>query len=181
MEYIFTFKYRLPASETDMDVLVERLGEAGCDDAVVGIGLPGRLAIEFTREGVSAEAAMQAALDDVRRAVPGADLIEASPDIVGLTDVAALTGVSRQNMRKLMVAHAGHFPAPMHDGSSSLWHLADLLTWLATRDGYLVDAGVLETCLAAMRVNIAKEGARLAHVLDGPEVPSLTRSASSTM
>jgi predicted DNA-binding transcriptional regulator AlpA len=163
MEYIFTLKYRLPADEVDMDALVERLGDAGCTDAIIGTGLPGRLAIEFTREAASAEVAMRSALDDVRGVIPAADLIEASPDVVGLTDVATLTGVSRQNMRKLMVAHAGDFPAPMHDGSSSLWHLADLLAWLATRQGYAVDAGVLETSAAAMRVNIAKENARLAH------------------
>jgi biotin operon repressor len=29
-------------------------------------------------------------------------LAEAAPDFVGLTDVAELTGMSRQNMRKLM-------------------------------------------------------------------------------
>lgn len=33
-----------------MDALVERLTEEGCDDAWVGVGQLGRLALEFTRE-----------------------------------------------------------------------------------------------------------------------------------
>lgn len=164
MDYVFTLKYRLPPDETDMDALVERLAEAGCDDSLIGTGLPGRIALEFTREAASAHRALQSALRDVRRAVPGVELIEASPDIVGLSDVAELIGVSRQNMRKLMLTHAGAFPAPMHDGSTSLWHLADILTWLGDRGGYDVDEGVMETCVAAMKVNVEKEQARLVGV-----------------
>ena len=49
MEYTFTLKYQLTYADRDPDALVERLGEAGCDDALVGIGQPGRLALEFTR------------------------------------------------------------------------------------------------------------------------------------
>lgn len=54
MEYLFTLKYQLADADSDLDALVERLGEAGCDDALVGMGLPGRLVLEFTREAASA-------------------------------------------------------------------------------------------------------------------------------
>src|SRR5439155_384770 len=83
---------------------IERLGAAGCDDALVGIGQPGRIALEFTREAHSAEAALVSALTDVKRAIPSARLIEAAPDFVGLTDVAEVVGMTRQNMRKLMIS-----------------------------------------------------------------------------
>ncbi|MBU5890001.1 DNA-binding protein, partial [Vibrio cholerae O1] len=76
-----------------------------------------RLALEFTREAVDADEAVRSALADVRRAAPSARLIEVAPDLVGLTDVADIVGVSRQNMRKLMLAHPGSFPAPVHEGS----------------------------------------------------------------
>ena len=89
-------KYQLTEADQDLQAVVERLGEAGCDDALVGIGQPGRLALEFTREGPSA-AAMRSALADVQRAVPSARLIEAAPDLVGLTNVAQIAGGSRQN------------------------------------------------------------------------------------
>ncbi len=162
MEYTFTLKYQLPNESGDVDALVERLGEAGCDDALVGTGQSGRLALEFVREAVSAEAAMQTALVDVRKAAPLARLIEVVPDLVGLTDVAELVGVSRQNMRKLMLMHSStDFPAPVHEGSTSIWHLADLLGWLESRAGYAIDRELLEVAQAASRVNAAKEGQRI--------------------
>jgi hypothetical protein len=60
MEYTFTLKYALPPVESDMDALVERLGAQGCTDATVGLGQPGRLALEFTRSASSAHAVLQA-------------------------------------------------------------------------------------------------------------------------
>ncbi len=51
-------------------------------------GLPGRVALSFVREADSANAAMVSALADARRAMPSATLIEAVPDLVGLTDIA---------------------------------------------------------------------------------------------
>lgn len=163
MEYIFTLKYQLARADVDMRDLVERLGENGCDDALIGTGLPGRLALEFTREADTAAAAVCSALHDVQQAVPDATLIEVSPDLVGLTDVAALVGVSRQNMRKLMLAHPGTFPAPVHDGSTSIWHLSDVLGWLQAKGGYALTAGLADVACAALEANLAKEELRLAH------------------
>lgn len=161
MEYTFTLKYQLADDDRDPEALVERLGEAGCDDALVGIGQPGRLALEFTREAVDAETAVRSALADVRSAVPSAKLIEVAPDLVGLTDVADIVGVSRQNMRKLMLAHPGSFPAPVHEGSASIWHLADVLAWLQARGSYSLAKDVLDVSRVALQVNVAKEGQRV--------------------
>lgn len=77
MEYTFTLKYQLP-NDNSVDDVVERLGATGCDDALVGIGQPGRLSLDFTREATSAEAAFVSALSDVKRAVPSAMLIEST-------------------------------------------------------------------------------------------------------
>ena len=126
------------------------------DDALIGSGIKGRLAFEFQREGRSAEEAVRSALRDARRALPGATLIEAAPDLVGLAEVAELIGVSRQNMRKLMQTHPGNFPVPVHEGNSSIWHLADVLAWLQAKGGYSLDQGVLEVARVALRVNVAK-------------------------
>lgn len=161
MDYTFTLKYLVAVHDSDPDALVERLGAAGCDDALVGIGQPGRLALEFTREAKSAQAAVHSALADVKRAIPTARLVEALPDLVGLTDVAEIVGVSRQNMRKLMLAHRGSFPAPVHEGSTSIWHLAEILTWLEGQGGYVLDRGVFEIARATMDVNSAKEARHL--------------------
>lgn len=155
-EYTFTLNYRLSDKDRDPDLLIERLGEAGCTDAVVGIGVAGRLAAEFTREAPAARDAIRSALEDVKRAIPDAELVEASPDFVGLTDVAELMGVSRQSVRKLMLAHAD-FPLPVHEGTASVWHLADVLAWLDGRKGYRPDAILRETSTAALEVNVAKD------------------------
>lgn len=160
MEYTFTLKYQLAEHDSDPDALVERLGAAGCDDALVGVGQPGRLALEFTREAGRAEDAMRSALADVKAAIPSARLVEVSPDLVGLTDVAELVKVSRQAMRKLMLTHRATFPVPIHEGSASVWHLAEVLDWLRGRGGYEIDAAVLETAKVALEVNLAKEAMR---------------------
>jgi predicted DNA-binding transcriptional regulator AlpA len=160
MEYQFTLKYQLAADDRDPAAIVERLGAAGCDDALVGTGIAGRIALAFTREADTAEAALRSALEDVRRAVPGARLTEAAPDYVGMTDVADLLDMSRQNLRKLMLNHPDTFPPPVHEGSASVWRLADLLGWFAER-GQAVDAALAETANAARQANLAKDAAQL--------------------
>lgn len=157
MEYTFTLKYKLAAQDCDLDAIVERLGEAGCDDATIGVGQPGRLALVFSREGTSALEALVGALSDVKEAVPSARLVEAGPDFVGLTDVAEIAGVSRQNMRKLMLSHAVEFPPPVHEGSASVWHLSDVLDWLNSRGGYDINAEVFDVARSAKQINLAKE------------------------
>lgn len=76
MEFTFTLKYQLQDGDNSVDDVVERLGAAGCADAMVGMGLIGRLSLEFTREATSAQAALISALSDVERAVPSARLIK---------------------------------------------------------------------------------------------------------
>ena|SRR5471030_1507954 len=154
MEYIFTLKYQLPEA-ADLDDVVERLGAAGCDDALIGVGLTGRIAMNFSRDADSAKAALFSALEDVKRAVPGAKLIEAAPDFVGLTDVADLVGMSRQNIRKLMVHHAATFPTPVHEGSAAVWHLADMLSWLQVKGAYEIAASVADVAVLTKQINLA--------------------------
>ncbi|VVN84626.1 helix-turn-helix transcriptional regulator [Pseudomonas fluorescens] len=161
MDYIFTLKYQLAQGDSDPDVLVERLYTEGCDDALVGVGLPGRLALAFTREGETAEAALLSALMDVRRIIPDARLVEVAPDFVGLTDIADIVGVSRQNMRKLMLTHGSSFPLAVHEGKASVWHLAEVLSWLDAKGGYNVEQPVIEVARIAQSVNLAKESRRV--------------------
>ena len=127
----------------------------------LAVGQPGRIALEFTREAAGAQAALVSALGDVKRAVPSAKLIEAAPDLVGLTDVADVIGVTRQNMRKLMVSHATSFPAPVHEGSSALWHLADVLSWLQAKGSYRLEQAVLDVAVTAMQINLARQARQI--------------------
>jgi predicted DNA-binding transcriptional regulator AlpA len=156
MEYQFNLKFTLASEYADENDVMMRLGEAGCTDALVGLGLAGYVGLEFIREAQSAEEAFLSALEDVKKALPKAILVEASPDFVGLTDVADLLGMSRQNMRKLFIAHTETFPPPVHGGNSTIWHLSQVLQFLADRQ-YEFDQTVHDVAKAAMQVNLTKE------------------------
>lgn len=161
MEYNFILKYQLVADNRDLDRLVDRLSTVGCGDAKAEIGRVGRLTLEFTRSADNADSALRSVLASVRRALPSARLIEVAPDLVGLTDVAAVAGVSRQNMRKLMLAYPDSFPVPVHEGKALLWHLSDVLLWLREKGNYPLAPATLEVAQAALQINVAKEGHRL--------------------
>ncbi|UZE28152.1 helix-turn-helix transcriptional regulator [Pseudomonas asplenii] len=170
MEYEFTLRYQLSEHNNDQDALIERLYEWGCDDSLIGSGVPGRLALAFSRDAASAVQALLSALQDVKRAIPDARLIEVMPDLVGLTDIAEIAGVSRQNIRKLMLNHSSTFPLAVHEGSPSVWHLAQVLEWLDGR-GYELQPRLLETARAAQQVNLTKAASKLGTV--SPELLAL--------
>ncbi|HEX8611021.1 MAG TPA: DNA-binding protein [Telluria sp.] len=155
MDFLFEFTYQLSADDHDQRDIVERLGEQGCTDALVGIGHPGRIALEFIRHADNAFAAMTSALADVKRVIPSAQLIEVRPDLVGLTDIAEFAEVSRQNMRKLAYNNCQTFPVPVHAGSTTLWHLDEVLRWLMPRGSYPIEPGTLEVASIAKQLNIA--------------------------
>ena len=174
-DYEFKLTFALDHPAQDPGAFVEALGEAGCNDALVGIGRPGSICLEFARAARSAAQAMASAIRDVRRAIPGAMLVEAAPDFVGLTDVADIIGVSRQQMRKVMLGHPADFPEPLHAGSGSIWHLAPVLGWLRERQARAIDLRLLETAQAAMALNIANETRKLAGATLPPRLASLFR------
>jgi len=165
MEYIFTLRFQLSKPALPEEQLLQRLINAGCDDALVGLGVPGKVALEFTRDASSAKRAVLSAIRDVQRAAPDAQLIEAAPDLVGLTDVADIIGVSRQNMRKLMLSHSPHFPQPVHDGKTALWHLADVLEWLEQRGSYAIPVETRDLAQVTLRLNLQQAMQRYAHCL----------------
>lgn len=57
-------KFDLPDPSIDPEQFVEALYAAGCDDATVGIGQHGRIALNFTREALSATEAVTSAMAD---------------------------------------------------------------------------------------------------------------------
>lgn len=160
MEYVFTLKYRLKEDDGDDQTLLDRLFEAGCDDALPGIGQSGRLALEFTREAGNGQRALESAIADVRSALDNAELVEVLPDYVGLTDIAEQVGMSRQNLRNIALKYSATFPAAIHEGNPSVWHLSDVLRWL-NEHGYPVNEATLEISGAAREFNIAMQARSL--------------------
>ncbi|MBD2858907.1 DNA-binding protein [Spongiibacter sp. KMU-158] len=153
----FTLKFSIQGDKTNTDSIVEKLAEAGCNDALIGLGQSGRIALNFDREAKTALAAVSSAITDVKSAIPSARLIEATPDLVGLSDLADLAQCSRQNMRKIMLNSGQNFPAPLHEGKVSLWHLSNVLIWLRDEKHYIFDDALLEVAKITMQLNIARE------------------------
>ena len=159
--YEFELKFSLPSTSQSPEFFVERLAEVGCTDALVGIGLTGRIAFHFTRDANSAFEAILSAVKNIKKAIPEAILIEAAPDLVGLSDIANILGYSRQNIRKLMMNNMVSFPTPIHEGKSILWHLSSILTWVKESNRYEIDELLLDVANTNMQLNITKETVHL--------------------
>lgn len=129
----FTLKLRLPADRPEPAAWLDALFEAGCDDATVGVGRNGALALDFSRAADTADTAVRSAIADVRKAIPGAVPTEIAPDLVNLADLADIVGCTRQNIRKYAAGEIktapALFPEPVHTGTPSLWRLAEVLPW----------------------------------------------------
>lgn len=162
-KYDFTLKFALGQHDADPDAFVEQLLAEGCDDALIGVGQHGRIALNFTRDAATAVEAVLSALSDVQRAIPDSKLVEASPDLVGLTDIANLLGFSRQYMRKLVVQSGSEFPLPVHEGKPAIWHLATVLAWFKDRKTREFDTALLGISRINMQCNLFKEAAELDH------------------
>ncbi|WP_075256159.1 XRE family transcriptional regulator [Herbaspirillum camelliae] len=76
MEHEFILRYRLDPADaaSDVDGILERLGDAGCIDALVGIGAPGQIVLDFARSATSLQQAIRIAVADVKSAIPMAVL-----------------------------------------------------------------------------------------------------------
>jgi predicted DNA-binding transcriptional regulator AlpA len=125
------------------------------------MGRTGRIASQFSRYADSAAEAILSAIKNIKEAIPEATLIEAAPDLVGLSDIAEILGYSRQNIRKLMMNNLVSFPTPIHEGKIILWHLSNILTWVKESNRYRVDELLLDVARTNMQVNIAKESMHL--------------------
>ncbi|MCH8302316.1 MAG: DNA-binding protein [Proteobacteria bacterium] len=169
-QYDFTLKFALGRPDADPESFIEPLMNEGCDDALIGIGKLGRIALDFTREANSAEEAVLSALADVKRAIPEAEFIEATPDFVGVPDIAKLLGVSRQYIGKILKKNEQEFPVPTHGGVRAIWHLEDVLTWLVEHQIKEIDDSLLDISRINMRCNHAREHSRLADEIPLPVI-----------
>ncbi|QJE73372.1 DNA-binding protein [Aerophototrophica crusticola] len=169
MTWEFILKFRLPPDGTAPAGWLDALYEAGCDDATVGVGKPGTIALDFSREADSAEAAVRSAIKDVERAIPGAVLAEVGPDLVNLADLGEITGCSRQNIRKYAAgeikAAKAPFPEPVHTGNPSLWRLAEVLPWFHRNTDLRPDPALLELARVTSAMNLDIQRQRLNHLL----------------
>lgn len=127
-EYEFDLIFALPMADApEENALLDALYEAGCDDAVIGTGAAGLIAIGMTRSGADAETVIGHAVSQALAALPdGAQLREVKPDLVSLAEVAARLNVTRQAMRKRPL------PPPSLGG---LYRASEILPYIEAHPG----------------------------------------------
>jgi len=149
-EFEFDLMIALPAGERDEDAMLDALFEAGCDDAIVGTGASGLVALGFIREGMDADAVITEAVGQALSGLPeGATLREVRPDLVSLADVAARLQVSRQALQKR------EMPPPSLGG---LYRVTEMVSYLEgqpgkIRDGLSGAASWFAAAPAAQKIN----------------------------
>ena len=166
--FTFILTFSLPDPESNPGRYLDALYEAGCYDAAAGVGQSGMIGLDFSREAPSAEDAIRSAIVNVRAAIPDAVLVQAGPDLVGLTEMARIFGFSRQNMRKYATGQssaAEAFPPPVVMGDPSLWHLAEIVAWLRANTSVQPADGVLAVSKAAAKMNFEVESRRQERIL----------------
>lgn len=153
-EYDFALVFKLNQSDLNLEHYLELLYEAGCDDAIIGVGKPGYLALDFIRESGSAYDAIASAIANVKSVLAEAELIHISPDLVGIKELASIFGCTRQNIQKFVSKPT--FPNPVYKGSQVIWHLAAVLDWFVA-NGHEVEQKLLEVAELAMSINLQLE------------------------
>lgn len=129
---------------------MDALFEAGCDDAVVGLGASGLVGLGFMRGCQDAEVVISSAVKQVLSALPErAQLREVKPDLVSLADVAVRISVSRQGLQK-----RGMLPPSL----GGLYRASEMLPALDAQPGKVRDAleavrGWFASAAAAQKIN----------------------------
>jgi hypothetical protein len=144
-----------------LDDLEAGIYGAGCDDALIGMrcGIP---YVTFDREAKSLFAAIQSAIQDVKKA--GFQVARIEPDdLVSMSEIARRAKRSRESVSKYVKGQrqAGGFPAPISGVTANAmrWRWSEVARWLADK-GQLEAAPAHDAALVS-RLNAALELRRL--------------------
>lgn len=120
---------------------VDRLFEAGCDDATVGVS-DGVQYVDFDREADGFDDAILSAVDDLET-LQGVEVVRiADAGLASLADVAARVDRTRESVRLLVSGDRGPggFPKPVTDPRSRyrLWRWTEVARWFEAYCGLSV-------------------------------------------
>lgn len=163
-EYEFNLVFKLNDSE-DPEQHLDALLEAGCDDATIGFGRKGRIALDFIREAEDMLSAIISAIQDVRTAIPHAKVERANPDLLNITELAFEFGLGKENMRKYardQSAKKTPFPSPYIEGNkSTYWRASEVAQWLIEQGVIDIDEHIVETLIVIQMLNLELEKSRI--------------------
>jgi len=116
------------------DDQVDALYDAGCDDATIAQRY-GRVFVTFTREAKSLAIAVISAINDIRKANIGADVLRVDcNDLVTQAEIARRADTTRQAIAQYISGSRGpgSFPPPVYnlDNGQLIWCWCDVANWL---------------------------------------------------
>lgn len=130
---LYNFTLTLSGVTSETDRLEDILFLGGCDDALICC-YGKSVYLEFDREADSLDDAISTAITDVESVEVGIRVTSVDSALVGLSDIAELTGLTRQAIALLKdgLRGNGNFPSPIQriKGQSPLWDWADVADWL---------------------------------------------------
>ncbi len=140
-DFNFELIYKLRSDE-DPETYIESLYGAGCDDAMIEIGTPGHIALEYLIDSEDFQQTFIDAIKNVKRAIPHAKLQRIEPYRLNSSELAYYFGFSKQNMRKYISGQSSvkePFPEPSIPGKTSYWYLLEVAIWFSKNTEYKLD------------------------------------------
>ena len=133
---LFNFSLVLSGVDINTPDLENKLFESGCDDSLVCF-YGSAVYVEFDRYATDFRSAILSAILNIESA--GINAIVKSVDAgdyVGLSDISALTDISKQSIAMLKDGKrgAGNFPSPVQRMATKqpLWRWGEVSEWLAS-------------------------------------------------
>nr|WP_113864997.1 hypothetical protein [Brenneria salicis]NMN90572.1 AlpA family transcriptional regulator [Brenneria salicis ATCC 15712 = DSM 30166]RBP66937.1 AlpA family transcriptional regulator [Brenneria salicis ATCC 15712 = DSM 30166]RLM32094.1 hypothetical protein BHG07_01555 [Brenneria salicis ATCC 15712 = DSM 30166] len=130
----YHFSLTLSGVTAETPGLEDALFSNGCSDALLCF-YGHAVYLEFDRGSTNFAAAVLSAIRDIELAGINAQVQSADAALVGLSDIAALSGMSRQAIALMKDGKrgTGDFPSPIQrlSGASPLWNWSDVAEWLA--------------------------------------------------
>ena len=161
----FEFMLIVEGPDIQDDERIDALYESGCDDALVGSS-HGVQYLDFDREAHSREEAILTAIANVE-SVDGVEVVRvADAGLVSMSDIASITGRTRESVRLLVEGERGpgSFPAPVTDprGRYRLWRSSDVATWFESHYGTALGLGSSGAAAINACLELRKHGRNLA-------------------
>lgn len=138
--HTFGLVFTIPGADS-LEGDLDALAATGCDDAAfMGPATDGTFCAEFDREAPEFVPAVAGAIDDLRGAVSGLQVLRVTPDdLVTVSAIADRTGRSDESVRLLIRGERGPGEFPPAAGrineKTQIWRWADVARWFDTQLG----------------------------------------------
>jgi hypothetical protein len=138
--HTFGLVFTIPGIDS-LEEYLDAFAAAGCDDAAfMGPATDGTFLAEFDRESPEFVPAVASAIDDLRGAVPGLQVLRVTPDdLVTVSAIADRTGRSDESIRLLIRGDRGPGAFPPAAGrineKTQIWRWADVAKWFEEQLG----------------------------------------------